>query len=98
MKQLVGKLSGSTPFLVNITDNELKVNSSLKGLKIDLPAPLGKQAASTVPLKFQMDHRPAVNGISRDVIDIAMAKISLPDICARRQDRVAGRSSRAVLP
>lgn len=45
MKQLVGKLSGSTPFLVNITDNELKVNSSLKGLKIDLPAPLGKQAA-----------------------------------------------------
>lgn len=71
MKQLVGKLSGSTPFLVNITDNELKVNSSLKGLKIDLPAPLGKQAASTVPLKFQMDNRPAVNGISRDVIDIA---------------------------
>lgn len=71
MKQLVGKLSGSTPFLVNITDNELKVDSSLKGLKIDLPAPLGKQAASTVPLRFQMDNRPAVNGISRDVIDIA---------------------------
>ena len=71
MKQLVGKLSGSTPFVVNITDNELKVDSSLKGLKIDLPAPLGKQAASTVPLKFQMDNRPAVNGISRDVIDIA---------------------------
>lgn len=45
LKQLVGKLSGSTPFVVNITDNELKVDSSLKGLGIDLPAPLGKQAA-----------------------------------------------------
>lgn len=70
MKQLVGKLSGSAPFMVNITDKELKVDSSLTGLKIDLPAPLGKQAASTVPLKFQMNNRPAVNGMSRDVIDI----------------------------
>ncbi len=70
MKQLVGKLSGSTPFVVNITDNELKVDSSLKGLKIDLPAPLGKQAASSVALKFRIDNRPAINGVSRDVIDI----------------------------
>lgn len=70
MKQLVGKLSGSTPFVVNITDNELKVDSSLKGLKVDLPAPLGKQAASTVPLKFLMENRPSVNGVARDIIDI----------------------------
>ncbi len=70
LKQIVGKLSGSTPFVVNITDNELRVDSSLNGLRIDLPAPLGKQAASTVPLRFQMDNRPAINGVSRDVIDI----------------------------
>ena len=70
LKQMVGKLSGSTPYKVSITDNGLRVESSLKGLKIDLPPPLGKQAISTAPLKFQMDNRPPVNGLSRDVIDI----------------------------
>lgn len=71
MKQLVSKLSGSTPYVVYITDNELKVESNLKGLKIDLPPPLGKQAISSVPLKFQMDSKPPANGVSRDVINVA---------------------------
>ena len=71
MKQLVSKLSGSTPYSVIVTGNELKVESSLKGLKIDLPAPLGKQAASTVPLKFQMDSKVPLNGIARDVLNVA---------------------------
>lgn len=71
MRQIVGKLSGSTPYMVDITDNELKVESSLKGLKIDLPAPLGKQAINTVPLTFQMDNKPSANGVLRDVINVS---------------------------
>lgn len=41
-------LSGRIPYYLNLTldgpDSQLRVNSSLKGLKVDLPAPFGKLA------------------------------------------------------
>ncbi len=93
MKQLVGKLSGSTPYVVNITDNELKVESSLKGLKIDLPVPLGKPATSIVPVKFQMGNMAPVNGLARDILNVTYGE----NISARYLRQKSGQGNWKVL-
>ncbi|MEN4825301.1 YhdP family protein [Pseudomonas sp. P39-UII1] len=51
--------SGDIPYQLQINlgsrDNSLSVNSSLKGLAIDLPAPFGKAAADTRDSRFSMN-------------------------------------------
>ncbi|WXL26688.1 YhdP family protein [Ectopseudomonas mendocina] len=51
-------LSGRIPYFVNLTlegpDSQLRVSSSLKGLKIDLPAPFGKLAEEERPSVWRM--------------------------------------------
>ncbi|HEN8799667.1 TPA: TIGR02099 family protein [Pseudomonas putida] len=50
--------SGDLPYQLQLSlgsrDNRLSVNSSLKGLAIDLPAPFGKAAADTRDSRFSM--------------------------------------------
>lgn len=88
MGKLMRYLSGSTPYTVNVRDGEIRVESSLKGLAIGLPAPLGKQAISVVPLSVVLRDRPSRGNVSFDELDILyggnmMAKYS-------RQKRKAG--------
>ncbi|EEO28486.2 YhdP family protein [Oxalobacter paraformigenes] len=71
MGKMMEKLAGSSPYVVNVSDSEIRIDSGLKGLKIGLPAPLGKQAISTVPLKIVLKDRPASGNILRDELDIA---------------------------
>ncbi|QNL86415.1 YhdP family protein [Pseudomonas putida] len=51
--------SGDLPYQLQLnlgsSDNSLNVNSSLKGLAIDLPAPFGKTAADTRDSRFSMN-------------------------------------------
>jgi len=51
--------SGDIPYQLQVNlgsrDNSLSVNSSLKGLSIDLPAPFGKAAADTRDSRFSMN-------------------------------------------
>ncbi|MEC4874293.1 TIGR02099 family protein [Pseudomonas sp. NC26] len=51
--------SGDLPYQLQLnlgsSDNSLSVNSSLKGLAIDLPAPFGKAAADTRDSRFSMN-------------------------------------------
>ncbi|MFF5864709.1 YhdP family protein [Pseudomonas sp. NPDC012596] len=51
--------SGDIPYQLQVNlgsrDNSLSVNSSLKGLAIDLPAPFGKAAADTRDSRFSMN-------------------------------------------
>ena len=46
------------------------MESSLKGLGIGMPVPLGKPAASTVPLNVVLKDRPSYGSVSRDELDI----------------------------
>lgn len=71
MGEMMKKLSGSSPYAVNVSDGEIRIESGLKGLKIGLPAPLGKQAISTVPLRVVLKDRPSSGKIFRDELDIA---------------------------
>ena len=70
MGKLVQNLSGNTPYNVTISDGLIRVESSLKGLKIGLPTPLGKQAGSTVPLSVQLKDLPAVGNSMRDELTV----------------------------
>jgi uncharacterized protein (TIGR02099 family) len=51
--------SGSLPYTAGLhigsgdTPPSLQLNSSLEGLRLDIPAPLGKAGADTVPLRYQ---------------------------------------------
>jgi uncharacterized protein (TIGR02099 family) len=51
------RTSGIAPYRANVTigaqGNEIQVDSTLQGVAIDLPAPLGKTAAETVPFRFE---------------------------------------------
>lgn len=70
MGGLMQRLSGSTPYTVRVSEGEIRVESSLKGLGIGMPVPLGKPAASTVPLNVVLKDRPSYGSVSRDELDI----------------------------
>ncbi len=70
MGKLMQNLSGSTPYTVNISDGEISVESNLKGMKIGLPAPLGKQAGSIVPLHVVLKDQPQAGKVLYDELDI----------------------------
>lgn len=51
------RTSGVAPYRANLTlgpqGSEIQIDSTLQGVAIDLPAPLGKAAAETVPFRFE---------------------------------------------
>ena len=73
---LSGRITGSTPIEANITVKQhvadLKLESSLAGLAIDLPAPIGKKAASATPFSLDVqklgDPHPAITFAYGDVL------------------------------
>lgn len=77
--KLMEKLSGSTPYIVTVSNDKIRIESGLKGLKIGLPAPLGKQAGNTVLLRVSLEDLPSSEGMKQDEINIAYG----PDMSAR---------------
>ncbi|MEJ5989504.1 YhdP family protein [Ramlibacter sp. PS3R-8] len=57
VSRLARDFSGSTPYTLALTVRrghpEVHVNSSLQGLAVDLPAPLGKSAETTLPMRYE---------------------------------------------
>lgn len=57
VSRLARDLSGSTPYTLALAvrrgQPEVHVNSSLQGLAVDLPAPLGKSAETTLPMRYE---------------------------------------------
>ncbi len=91
LQRLGARLSGSTPYTgaVTVRDGRRSVTleSSLAGLGLELPAPLNKPQATTLPLRFTLAGEPTVDGLARDEIRIGLGE----DVAARYLREKQGR-------
>ena len=78
LARLATRLSGSTRYTGAITVRERRlgvtIDSSLAGLGLELPAPLNKPQADSLPLHFVLDGAPAVDGVGRDELRLSLGK------------------------
>jgi len=74
--------SGDLPYQLQVNlgsrDNSLSVNSSLKGLAIDLPAPFGKAAADTRDTRFSMNLQGQERRFDVAYVDLARVAYAAP--------------------
>lgn len=74
--------SGDLPYQLQLSlgsrDNRLSVNSSLKGLAVDLPAPFGKAAAETRDSRFSMTLQGPERRFDAGYGDLARAAYAAP--------------------
>ena len=74
--RLAARLSGSTPYTGSVVVREgrriVTLDSNLAGLGLELPAPLNKPQADSMPLRFVLAGEPTVNGVARDEIRVAL--------------------------
>ncbi|MGR9605343.1 YhdP family phospholipid transporter [Pandoraea sputorum] len=79
LAQLAKRMAGSTPYTATVTVRQgmtdLAVQSTLAGLAVNLPAPLGKSAETSLPARFTM--RPQMNpgGRRTDTLDFAVGSV-----------------------
>ncbi|MCY0913126.1 YhdP family protein [Massilia antarctica] len=77
MQHVLGLVSGGTRYTgsVVVRDHQalVTVDSSLAGMGVDLPAPLNKAAADTLPLHFTLSGLPSADpNLARDEIRVAL--------------------------
>lgn len=76
MARLATRLSGSTRYsgVVAVRDRALSVtlDSNLAGLGLEFPAPLNKVQDAVLPLRFVLNGVPAVEGVGRDELRLAL--------------------------
>ncbi|VVD66550.1 TIGR02099 family protein [Pandoraea eparura] len=77
--QLAKRMTGSTPYTATVTVRqgmtEVAVQSTLTGLAVSLPAPLGKSAETSLPARFTL--RPLANPGGRriETLDFAIGSV-----------------------
>lgn len=78
LRRLAQRLSGSTPYSGSVVVREgrrqVSLESNLAGLGLELPAPLNKPEAASLPLRFVLAGEPTVDGIARDEIRLALGE------------------------
>ncbi|CAN7540939.1 YhdP family protein [Massilia sp. LjRoot122] len=76
--RLAQRLSGSTPYTGSVVVREgrrsVTLESNLAGLGLELPAPLNKPEADSLPLRFVLAGEPAVGGLARDEIRMTLGE------------------------
>lgn len=76
--RLAARLSGSTPYTGSVVVREgrrtVTVESNLAGLGLELPAPLNKPQADSLPLRFVLLGEPGINGVGHDEIRVALGE------------------------
>lgn len=70
MQRLASRMSGSARFSVEVNENGSKpdiiVESNLRGLSLDFPAPLGKSANQNLPMRFVLTGLPSLGTTQYD--------------------------------
>ncbi|MCO7592937.1 MULTISPECIES: YhdP family protein [Pseudomonas] len=95
--------SGDLPYRLRLSlgarDNRLTVNSTLKGLAIDLPAPFGKAAADTRDSRFSMTLQGEERRFDAGYADLARLAYAAPaDKLAQGRGELLLGSGNALLP
>lgn len=91
--------SGSTPYQAQLefrgAASSVLISSSLQGLALDLPAPLGKASTASLPLRFEIKPLPgATTGLSRDQVSLDVGPATAPVISARYEREISSNGSR----
>ncbi len=101
MQKLVDKINGSTRFGVTIGVRskrvDVVVDSNLRGLGLDFPAPLNKAAKDALPLKFeQLSLAPDATGLMRDNLKVALGPAIVANYAREKNTSVANPEWRVV--
>ncbi len=71
MKHLAGLMTGYAPFTVDIKKGNILVSTNLKGIGLNLPAPLGKYAGTAVPLRVRLKDIPSKGKTKYDELSVS---------------------------
>jgi uncharacterized protein (TIGR02099 family) len=101
MQKLIDKINGSTRFGVTIGVRskrvDVVVDSNLRGLGLDFPAPLNKAAKDALPLKFeQLSMAPDASGTMRDNLKVALGPAIVASYAREKNTNVANPEWRVV--
>jgi uncharacterized protein (TIGR02099 family) len=79
LAQLAKRMTGSTPYSATVTVRQgmtdLAVQSTLAGLAVNLPAPLGKSAETALPARFTLRPQANPGGRRIDTLDFAIGSV-----------------------
>jgi uncharacterized protein (TIGR02099 family) len=101
VSRLFEQASGSAPYSAQLAFRggmpELQVTSSLQGMAIRLPAPLGKSAEASLPLRYDNAVLTEADGIARtDRLRVQIGPAALPLVDLQYERDVAGAESRVL--
>ena len=92
--------SGSTPYQVQLdfrgAATTVAVGSSLQGLALALPAPLGKTAADSMPMRFGITPLPAGGGRQLDLLSLDLGQNGQPLVSASYEREHEGEQIRVL--
>ncbi|VVD97243.1 YhdP family phospholipid transporter [Pandoraea fibrosis] len=79
LAQLAKRMTGSTPYTAAVTVRQgmtdVAVQSTLAGLAVNLPAPLGKSAETALPARFTLRPQANPGGRRLDTLDFAIGSV-----------------------
>ncbi|PTE01340.1 YhdP family protein [Pandoraea apista] len=79
LAQLAKRMTGSTPYTATVTVHQemtdVAVQSTLAGLGVNLPAPLGKSAETSLPARFTLRPQANPGGRRIDTLDFAIGSV-----------------------
>jgi len=92
LAQLAKRMTGATPYTAVVTVRQgmtdVAVQSSLAGLAVNLPAPLGKSAETSLPARFSLRPQPNAGGRRIDTLDFAIGSVQGNYVQQRNGNRV----------
>ncbi len=92
--------SGSTAYQVQLefegAATALTVSSNLQGLALALPAPLGKTAAESLPMRYEVVPQAPDNGRWRDLLSLDLGPAAKPVVSARYEREHDGEQTRVL--
>lgn len=99
--QALGQIaSGSTSYQVALefqgAATALSVSSTLRGLALALPAPLGKTAADSLPMRYEVAPQAASNERWRDLLSLDLGPAARPVVSARYEREHEGEQTRVL--
>lgn len=99
--QALGQVaSGSTGYQVQLefqgAATALTVSSNLQGLALALPAPLGKTATESLPMRYEVAPQAQDNGRWRDLLSLDLGPAAKPIVSARYEREHEGEQTRVL--
>ncbi|MCX7251803.1 MAG: YhdP family protein, partial [Burkholderiales bacterium] len=92
--------SGSTGYQVQLefqgAATALTVSSNLQGLALALPTPLGKTAAESLPMRYEVAPQAPSNGRWRDLLSLDLGPAAKPVVSARYEREHEGEQTRVL--